>query len=858
MSVFRFRSTRVSRASVAALLTWTIGLRTMASAGVASPDVPGCFPPASGDWMISGACNLSIGAGAPGNVIVTSSGRLTLEPGVVLGIDFHSHHLEVRKGGQVLIRKGARLETLKLRLAGLEVTQAIQDLDNTMPLIAAKATVLRAYVETLNSGIPSVGAMKLRLHGRRGGVELVGSPINSHNPSFFTAHTDALSRRAQVNDSANFALPSDWLDGTVDLQVEGVDHAMGCAEQAGVPSDCSVTVSFTEKERPLYWIVPINTGSIATPVVPSSGDIGLLKGFLLATYPLAGVTWDESKTWQDIGATALDVDKLTTAVKKYYDSILWQWIIDCVATKCWISGVEPFPLPDQVFGITQACVPIAGGNSATCGQANTTWAGGNGVTAWGSRGGTTFGASDTMAHEINHNLDRKSDPTWGRHVGNPTPGPTPTPAGMPSQINDPNWGCGASGVDTDGFWTTKQNDLIDEVGFNTSDNTTRNSNLPDFMSYCNKSPKPGVWISTYRWQRLSEYFHTGLLASTAGSRMADRHQQIPPIVPVYYIPLDFSIDGSGKIGPMMVQPGWPSDGLQPGDYALECRDAKGILLSRLVFDVQFVSSEGTPVSSVYMQLRLPVMEGVARIDLMRGPHRLDSRIVSASTPLVTVLSPNGGEHWGNSRETVSWRATDADGDALVAQVLYSPQDGRHWRVIARDVQQSSTTIDPSVLSGGNGARVRVVITDGFNTAEDDSDAVFSVGRKAPIASVISPPDESYVRAEDQVELRGNASDLEDGPLPSESLTWTLEGAGRHLGTGELISVAAATLGAGRHTITLKASDSDGMTGSMAVHVIVRPSGPAIFLPWMAEMLSPTIPTSVDRRARPRYTLVDAR
>jgi hypothetical protein len=93
-----------------------------------------------------------------------------------------------------------------------EVTQATQNLDNTVSLVAGKATVVRVYAQTDVTG--GVAGVSVSVSGTRNGVPLPGSPLLVGPKSVGTTWT-----RNNLNTSFNFSLPSDWLSGAVSLQI---------------------------------------------------------------------------------------------------------------------------------------------------------------------------------------------------------------------------------------------------------------------------------------------------------------------------------------------------------------------------------------------------------------------------------------------------------------------------------------------------------------------------------------------------------------------------------------------------------------------------------------------------------------
>ncbi len=99
------------------------------------------------------------------------------------------------------------------------------------------------------------------------------------------------------------------------------------------------------------------------------------------------------------------------------------------------------------------------------------------------------------------------------------------------------------------------------------------------------------------------------------------------------------------------------------------------------------------------------------------------------------------------------------------------------------------------------------------------DTTAGVNSDPPEVTITAPLTDARFEQADTITFAGSAVDPEDGPLTGSSLTWksSLDGT---IGSGETISVAAADLSSGSHLITLAATDSDGVTGSASINVLV--------------------------------------
>jgi hypothetical protein len=76
--------------------------------------------------------------------------------------------------------------------------------------------------------------------------------------------------------------------------------------------------------------------------------------------------------------------------------------------------------------------------------------------------------------------------------------------------------------------------------------------------------------------------------------------------------------------------------------------------------------------------------------------RLDSLDQSPAAPALQIAEPGTGVSW-NGLETISWSASDTDGDALKCAVMYTPDDGSTWLPV--DVDTTSTSFSLDTRSG---------------------------------------------------------------------------------------------------------------------------------------------------------------
>jgi len=78
---------------------------------------------------------------------------------------------------------------------------------------------------------------------------------------------------------------------------------------------------------------------------------------------------------------------------------------------------------------------------------------------------------------------------------------------------------------------------------------------------------------------------------------------------------------------------------------------------------------------------------------------------------------------------ISWSAVDADGDALTYMVMASLAGGRSWNLLQLSTRNTSVTVPTKVFARDSKILLRVVATDGVNTAEALSGPVTIEGGK---------------------------------------------------------------------------------------------------------------------------------
>ena len=674
---------------------------------------------------------------------------------------------------------------------GMEVTQGIQCFDdsmgdtgcedNSVPLVAGRPTIVRLYVAANLDAVergPLVG-VTAALYVRHEGDEEPGIPVWPANGPIGWAwpHLGTLDeKRNLANGTLNFLLPEEWLTGRVILRpVVNPDWACGPWESEENRDNNwgeELTVEFQERNNLRIAYIPIEYTpqagcNWAGDTLPGD-DIHDAWRWMYKVYPIATgpdyIFWPGPWEWSDCLGWPDSGDRIRWLI----DDLNGLWLGNFFV---WMfSGFdEDLRPPDQIAGWLPANGYQSNGTSDP-------WyfRGGAGVSLVvnddpGERG-------KILAHEIGHNM------------------------GLNHPDRDPP------------VWPYADT-TIQEYGFDVEDMEVKAANLDDMMQ--GGGNESNRWISPFSFRFLFDGNlrppAAAAAASASGSSLQNQDEFVLISGRVY-------VDNRGELNPMYRVPATGSfPGLPAGtNYCLEFLDGQGQQLHRRCFDLAFESVDG-PTNHASFLLLEPYPLATAGIRLMQGTTVLDERVVSPNTPQVGVLAPNGGEQW-DGVQTITWQGSDADGDSLTYSVFYSPDDGQSWRLVATGLAEPSYRWDTSQVGGGQKARLMVIVTDGINTASDESDGSFRITLKKPATWITSPADRATFQRPEAVLLLGRGFDPEDGELRGEALVWSSDRDGL-LGTGN--HIVTPELSRGRHVITLTATDSDGMTSTASVTIYVR-------------------------------------
>jgi len=178
-----------------------------------------------------------------------------------------------------------------------------------------------------------------------------------------------------------------------------------------------------------------------------------------------------------------------------------------------------------------------------------------------------------------------------------------------------------------------------------------------------------------------------------------------------------------------------------GNYYLVLLDAVNNTLSRVGFNATFGIASNPPIETdeACFGFRLQWVNGTRYVQLQNASeHVLASRIVSQNPPTVSVILPNGGEAFiPGTNYTITWTASDPDGDPITYGIAISNDGGITWIPIATDLNHTSFVYDFKNLRGGDQYLLGILASDGVNVGTDTSNGFFTISSFT--IDVITPP-----------------------------------------------------------------------------------------------------------------------
>lgn len=701
------------------------------------------------------------------------------------------------------------------RAEGIEVTQGIQNLANSAPLVAEKLTYVRAYaVQTSGPNTPNVEA---HLVGTRNGAPLPGSPLQPINGVRALSSGGSFDR-ARLNDGWYFRLPAAWLTaGPITLQLV-VDPRRMHSDPDRNDNQIIQNVAFQDVPPVCVWTVPVRTHN-PLPSVNDPNFWAMIDQFE-RRWPTPDVwVFRDSDPVEELQVCTYygipypchgpyeleDGWGLTNGIPDRDKVIASLW------TRAQLSfnpdSCDDIDAPVHFMGMVHPEAENGGAAGYASTISNQSWVQLPDHTpnpvgpAWNS-----IREGSVMAQELAHNYGRK-------HVN----------CGNPDNIdsNYPYPPCQIANVGPTSYY-----------GFDTGTlSPIRPDQTADFMSYANRS-----WVSDYTWRALLTDIRTSAAATITQAAPAQGNS-------IFVTGL---VDASEPRGALTVLLDLPTASL-PAPTLATLRDQQARLAHAGTHEIGYSLRFRSPTGAILLERPLvltplddhvpdgdaalfsdffpPPAGVVATIELVAEGVVVDTRTPGRAAPQVSIQQPGNGVVISNTLN-LEWTALDADqSDRLLTTIQYSADSGARWHTLALNVPQageprtSLRLADLGSIAGSapNQARIRLLVSDGYNTTIATSPP-FTLANRPPEPFIAIPgPDQAFAAGE-PVLLHGGALDPERGGLDGAQLQWRVGGTPQ--GSGAIS--AALGLAPGQHTVTISATDTLNQMRTATTQVRVLP------------------------------------
>jgi hypothetical protein len=707
----------------------------------------------------------------------------------------------------------AALPKINLVATGLEITQGVQKSDNSVPLLQDRRTFVRFFARSVGQNVPGVGAsLQLSASG------LPTIAIGASNPIGSRLTLVPSPTKGDLNQSFLFELPAEYLRAS-DLRLRATVNPFGVPLEPTLNDNVATAGPFAFQTSPRLIVNMVSfsyTFNGTNYSVNELSDIARATSLIRRMFPLASTPGYFSTEPGEIGLRGLrpllrtivddEIAKridYTTAAKNASQACKYLIAHEADGTTVKTDDRNRCAT-EYVLGRLQALRnekklpnnPTYGFIPSPSTMTPRGWAVGDRLAA-GNAGG-----ADTAAHELGHMLGRnhpfKGSADDTNACGN----------GKADGAYDNSYPYKDSLIGPgDGSISGLDSGTSTFLGSNAPMRLYTDTNVYDIMGYCG----PNRWISDYTYRCMLNFMNNGTTAKECGGASLLRVPQPQQAGGTGdWLNVVGVIGASGQAELLYVRrvndvADTPVP--QGSAYRLQLLDGSGTQLA----DYPFTPEAGDDGPSLSFALVVPFVAGTREVRLVAaggGPATLLARkAISGNAPTVSSVALQNPPNPVAGTVTLGWNASDADGDALTFDVLWSRDNGASFQPIRLSLTGTSLAIDTTALGGGP-TIFQVVASDGAQSGQANS-APVTIAPSPPRPRILNPGDGARFEWGQWVNFSGEAADPQDGSLSGAKLVWSDRRGVR--GTGAVLSTRDLLVGT--NAITLTATNSAGLTAS---------------------------------------------
>jgi hypothetical protein len=689
-----------------------------------------------------------------------------------------------------LPRDAAALPVVDVAITDIEVTQGIQDLDQTIDLIRGKWTGVRVHVNADNANVAGVAAELYRVAGN--GSVIAGPLVPDLN--YMTVQD--VPDRATFEHAFYFRLPHDWTDDS-SLRLRAVVNPNQIPDEPNFENNTLTTPLFEMRDSPslpvhlLLWEYESNGTTYAPRALE---DVAQTRSWFRRVYPIGANDLDMmERTIVDEGLgsrilqTAEECDELVDSKGDPLDAnFCATYYVNPKAaelreTEGWDADIFIYNMLYHEPGNPDTPFPrgAATGGRISAGPAGTETFG------WDNDGSS---ADFYMGHEVGHSVT-------GGH-----------PKGMNDECGhsnqDENFPRADLSIGAGAMWGFD----VGSVGLNPllPPMVLPNDQWTDFMGYCNNE-----WISDYNYENIFDK----LTADGARNAAATPVNAGDAYLALFGYIVESQLNTIISTATLWDSAG--SYGLPTGNhYRLQLRDDSNTVLATYDFDTDGhdeTEASGTDAFSVVV----PFAAKTSKIDIIDVRHDkvLETLSVSNNAPTVSNVVANVQANTVD----LSWIGNDSDGDTLTYDVYYTTNGGATYAAHALGLSASNIALDLADMPGSSLGQFRVIASDGLRTGQAVSPNT-PMPYHAPMVRFVEPMHLHEVPYGTPINFFADVLDLQE-TIGAQNMTWLIDGQVVSSDAGN--AYTAYLLPVGTHRVTLQARNSFGMMGQANLTVIVN-------------------------------------
>jgi hypothetical protein len=511
-----------------------------------------------------------------------------------------------------------------LVITGVEISQAIQDTNNSVPLVAGRSAILRVYAISTNATEPISNIKVAVMASSADNLSLSETPLTLSSTIPLT------SSRADYSSTINFALPSSWLSGTVDVTIR-LDPDNATVESNEANNVLTKRLVFNNVPPLQIKIVPIQYTHTPNQRTYPAPTVDRVSDWIMRTYPVSQVqiSWHTPVSFTGNLTTSDDFSRLLNDITTLKTS-------------------EGAPKAQVYYGL----IPTSSSGSSwfSSGYAGMGWIGSRAAIGLDYSSQT----SQIAAHEVGHNLGMLHTP------------------------------CGVSSYDQSYPYA---NASIGQYGLDVSSGRLYAPNANrDMMSYCD--PK---WISDYTYKYLyNSQIRSGSTGGSAAGLEITPSASLAQKGMV--VRAQINADGASFL-PAYTLSGAVNELPEAGDYVVQLLGSQDEWLAEYPVQAYAASEQEDPQVRT-LQALLPLPEQpVSKIRLLKDGQVLAEKsfnLMSLSRATPGVSTERNAEtvalHWSSTQQPAlvrfstdhgqTWTtlAVDQAGGEINVDASFIPED----------------------------------------------------------------------------------------------------------------------------------------------------------------------------------------